>query len=1246
MIKIAHLADIHIRNIERHDEYELVFQKIYQQLRKIKPDRIVIVGDLFESFIEISNEAKIIAGGFLNTLAQISKVIITRGNHDIRKKNINRTDSIEVIIKLINNPNIEYYTKSGFYNDDKITWVVYDHVDKIDPWFTNSKMSSTNPDDVPIYIGLFHDPIQDCSTDMGRIFNDSKLKDLNYFKKNDYLFLGDIHKRQYFRKNKSAAYCSSTIQQNFGEKVENHGFLVWNITSPSSFTCDEYNIENDHTFINLYVNELTDYDNLNLTAPNIGTEPEIKVHWKDYSSNITTANERKIRDYIKDNFNTTKIKFEKTFIYNDVVSSKMLSESLDLTDMVVQNNIFREYLEEQKYKKEDIDEILKIDDIVNSRLHLSNQKTNISWSIDKFWFSNFKSYGDDNEIDWKDVNGIIQIHGLNKEGKTTILDAITYILYGKTTTTLSPEKFGDNRYINNKRNLDSCFGGAVIDVDGEKFVIQRKTERVWNKNRTALTSCPSTLDYYKDEVINDKNKLTGEIRKKTQEKLDLILGDLKDFIRLSFTNADNLNDVLSETRSIFMDNIIRDAGYDIFETKLEEFKEYKKELNEEKLIVDIQESESQVLDLKLEIKNLEDGIETNKEEISDFDKNLTEHNKERDNLNKKLNNIDLSMINFNESINLESIKNYNDKIDETNIQITILDREIKTLPLTFDVGNLNNLKIKLKNTNDKITLKHQEISNIKNLITISDSKRDKVLSKIKELKDGEIRRLLLTSSDNGLQIEIIKNQKENLVNQEIRLIIDEVQKLELEKSNISNKMKLLQRDGVNLKNTNDEIDMDIDDLNNSTSCPTCGRDYEEGSEHLTHLTDKINQLLAKKEENAVKIQGFLNEYKKLKNQLPELELKESELNKQKDDLKQGIYSEELKLKLKLVGSVKKLKQENEEIKIKIEEIKNNQFDNVPSLKENIEKGSSILIAVEKDKNNNLQVIKNLESELKSFNIEDIENDIEIEEKQRTNFELRKQKISQKDNYLLSIENFKLKINELQSELDKYEAHKSKIEENKEIQFSIDRIDEMILIVKENIKEINDENIELEKDILIKKKEIETIQNKITKYIKQKKKEELLKEYQKCISRDGIPTFLLKKSIHLINKELSELLTNVDFTLFFDENLILRMSADDRLDVSQNAIESSGMERTFCSLALKIALRQINVKSKSTLIFMDEIMGKLIESSVQEFVDFLDDLKNKVKKIIIIEHVHPINFDGFIEVKKDTKTLISNLEFKI
>ena len=1233
MIKIAHFADVHIRNIERHEEYRKVFQKIYTKLIEIKPDRIVISGDLFESFIEISNEAKIIAGDFLNTLSSIADVVITRGNHDIRKKNINRVDSVQTIIKLINNPKITYYNKSGFYQDDQITWVVYDHVEKdIDPWLKQVK------DKEQIYIGLFHDPIQNSSTDVGKVFNDTKYRDISFFKNNDYMMFGDIHKRQYFRKNKSAAYCGSTIQQDFGEKVEGHGFLFWKIESPTKFEVEEYDIPNDHTFVNLYLDENTDYENLKLKVNEISSDAEIKVHWKDLSSNINTANEKEIRDFIKEKLNTTKVKFDKTYVYNDIISSEMLSESLDLTDTDVQNTIFKEYLEEQKYKKEDIDEILKIDNIINDRLQLSVNKTKIEWSIDKFWFSNFKSYGDDNIVDWKDTDGIYQIHGVNKQGKTTILDAITYILFGKTTTTLSPEKFGDNRYINNKRELDYCLGGAVIDVNGEKFVIQRKTERVWNKNKSALTSCPTTLDFYNSEIIDEKNKQTGEVKKKTQDKLNEILGDIKDFIRLSFTNADNLNDSLSETRSVFMDNIIRDAGYDIFETKMEEFKEYKKELNEEKLIVNIQESEARIEDLNIEIEEEKIQIDSKKELISNFEIELKKHNENKDDLNKKLNVIDSSMASFDEELNLNSIENYQSKINESNLQITILDRDIKNLPSVFDATKLDKLKIKLKETNDKISERKDEIAKMKNLNTESDNKKDKVLSKIKELKDAEIKKLQLKISDNELKIQVIKNQKESIVNDEILKITTELQKIELEKSDISNKMKLLQKDGINLKNVNDELDVEIENLKNSTSCSACGRPFDkndpEYSDHLAHLEDKINQLLAKKEDNNVKIQKFLNDFKVLKSSLPEFELKENELKENRNNLKQGIYTDNIKEKLSSIGSTKQLKQENVDIQKNIDEIKNNNFENTTTLKENISKGNQLLKNIEKSKSDNIQVIMNIESELKSFNVEGIENDIVIEEKLRENVELRNKKLSQKDNLNLSIENFNFKIKELQSEIDKYQDFKVKIEENKNIQFSIDRISEKILIVIDNIKELNEDIVDSEKSILITENEIDTIKTKIKKFLKQKKKEELLKEYQKCISRDGIPSYLLKKSIHLINKELNDLLTNVDFTLFFDENLVLRMSADDRLDVDQPAITSSGMERTFCALALKIALREINVKSKPTFIVLDEIMGKLVDSSVQEFIDFLDTLRNKVKKIIIIEHIHPINFDVMIDVKKD------------
>ncbi len=35
--KIYHIADVHVRNVKRHDEYQQVFKKLYTYIKKTKP---------------------------------------------------------------------------------------------------------------------------------------------------------------------------------------------------------------------------------------------------------------------------------------------------------------------------------------------------------------------------------------------------------------------------------------------------------------------------------------------------------------------------------------------------------------------------------------------------------------------------------------------------------------------------------------------------------------------------------------------------------------------------------------------------------------------------------------------------------------------------------------------------------------------------------------------------------------------------------------------------------------------------------------------------------------------------------------------------------------------------------------------------------------------------------------------------------------------------------------------------------
>jgi len=199
MIKtIAHFADIHVpKALDRHNEYRKVLDKLYPVLEEQKPDRIVVAGDTYDAYIDLEGEALILIGEILNRFARIAPVIITRGNHEIRKKNRSRIDTVKTITDLLQNSRINYYNSSGFYEDDNVVWVVWDHIDhrygRINTW----KDMVHKKDKTKTYIDIFHDPIDGCQFHTG--YNPGnkdfiKPSDL----KGDYSLLGDIHLRQYF----------------------------------------------------------------------------------------------------------------------------------------------------------------------------------------------------------------------------------------------------------------------------------------------------------------------------------------------------------------------------------------------------------------------------------------------------------------------------------------------------------------------------------------------------------------------------------------------------------------------------------------------------------------------------------------------------------------------------------------------------------------------------------------------------------------------------------------------------------------------------------------------------------------------------------------------------------------------------------------------------------------------------------------------------------------------------------------
>jgi DNA repair exonuclease SbcCD ATPase subunit len=185
----------------------------------------------------------------------------------------------------------------------------------------------------------------------------------------------------------------------------------------------------------------------------------------------------------------------------------------------------------------------------------------------------------------------------------------------------------------------------------------------------------------------------------------------------------------------------------------------------------------------------------------------------------------------------------------------------------------------------------------------------------------------------------------------------------------------------------------------------------------------------------------------------------------------------------------------------------------------------------------------------------------------------------------------------------------------------------------------DNKLSYSSEIALYSKALDDLQIKLNKYIEQEKTEEVYGSYLKLMHRTGIPTYLLSKNIDILNNELNSLLSNINFTLFFDEDLNLKLQHDG-LDGVINAIEASGAERVFSSIALKIVLRIINFRSKPNFMIFDEVLNKLVNKSVDRFMELLNVIKTKIDKIIIIEHNVEIPSDVIISVQKNSEGISS------
>ena len=875
--KIYHLADLHIRNLKRHKEYREVFQKFLNNVDKdnIENSVIYLAGDIAHAKTEMSPELVREISWFLTECANRKHTFLITGNHDCNLNNNYRLDVLTPIVENLENDRIHYLKDTGVYPFYNITFVVYSILDKQENWPKGELVEGENT------ICLFHGPVNDSTTDIGYTVSSNSFT-TEMFDGFDMVMLGDIHKRQTLG-TPTIAYAGSMIQQNHGESLEKHGYLLWDVESR---TFEEFDIPNDYGFYTLDVN-----NGVVPTVTNMPKKPRLRVRVSNTDpSQIKKALTQIKKKYKVQEFTVTRmdtLSKQKTGNFDDKLAIG------NVRDVEFQNELIKDYLERQYLADDEtIDKIKQINREINTKLVDDDVTPNIQWVPKQFEFSNMFSYGENNKIRFGGINGIVGIFAPNASGKSSLFDALSFCIFDKTSRTYIAKNVLNNR----KSNFYCKLHFQIEDVD---YFIERRAKLI-NKGRNLKVD----VSFWKEDE-SGIHSLNGEQRRDTNSIIQQYLGTYEDFVLTTLSLQGNNSLFIDKSQSERKEILAQFMGVDVFD------KLYSHAYNENRdnasLIRKFKRDDftQQLADIQIGLKRAE--AEYKLEEV-----NLTNTKEEVEKYNQKL-------ISLNEKI--VKVKSDNYSLDELETKKSTLETSLTDLLSQRDttqskIGKLEETQIELEESidsfdEDKIDEGLTEYTEIGYELTLVENNIEKHLIKSESLSE---RKQHLDSHKYNEECDICMENSQTILEQkkkvegELKTIKSELSNLETKQSElVSNRKELvpfeLEYKKLNkLKDDETKVSRDINILINKLST------FETQEIKLNNELLQVTQLIEDYLENEKQIQ-------KNKNLRDEIVDVRHDLGKSKQILKNS----EADI-LILNGSVSSLKNQKKTIEDRIDEV--------------------------------------------------------------------------------------------------------------------------------------------------------------------------------------------------------------------------------------------------------------------------------------------------------------------------------------
>ena len=630
---IFHLSDLHIRNgdntYSRYEEYREVFKKTIISITNNITDLkllfedfiIVITGDIFHNKNVIGNYGLFIYREFIQSLSKIGRLYIISGNHDYDQSDINKPSL--VYSSTFDIPNVFVLNTSTSFAIDNIGFSFVSIDKTLDIYRNSGRIQDLPPfplitEKVKYKIALFHG-----SFASAKLYNGSSIEEtfnpypLEWVQGFDYVLLGDIHKRQVFnyKKKTICGYSGSLVQQNFGEDIIEHGYLLWNIEDKK---IDEINVYNDIGYINIiedvshnifirtngkYTEELETYIKNNINYfPKI---LEIKSFSNiNYESLCNILNKFNISFQIVSKLNNSNNQSNHNTITPRLHNSNQEDNGdKELLDTNYLLDYFKKLLSDDKYKillniikdketllfdihkyPEDLHcECIKrnkdLEPIINSCNDATDSLTfKKSFLIKYLEWGGLLCYENKNWINFKDLDAkTFMIKGSNGTGKSAIYDILQLAIWA------TNNKF--DTYSSGFINHNKDKGYTIVDIEIDNITYRIKRDFCKKKNTFKITNKTSVLSMFtniSDLVILKKDSACNS-------EVKTLFGDINTFLSTSMITQNVDNDILALNYKDTLETIDKSHNiqfiyhlYNLFKTAINKYKDFRKVIQSKK----------------------------------------------------------------------------------------------------------------------------------------------------------------------------------------------------------------------------------------------------------------------------------------------------------------------------------------------------------------------------------------------------------------------------------------------------------------------------------------------------------------------------------------------------------------------------------------------------------------------------------------------------------------------------------------